>query len=132
MSFDSLIMAAVTAELNKKLTGASVQRVYEPERNLLVIHLYTGGEQPGLLFSLDPQWARVHKTDKRYRSNIEPSPFCMLLRKYLVGARVTGLSNPPLERILHIDFDPPEGMPAVKLIAEIMGRRSILLTGVGT
>ncbi len=127
MSFDSLIMAAVTAELNKKLTGASVQRVYEPERNLLVIHLYSGGEQPGLLFSLDPQWARVHKTDKRYRSNIEPSPFCMLLRKYLVGARVTGLSNPPLERILHIDFDPPEGMPAVKLIAEIMGRRSNLI-----
>lgn len=127
MSFDTLIMAAVTAELNKKLPGTPLQRIYEPEKNLLIMHLYSAGEQFGLLFSLDPQCARVHLTGKRYRDTIEPSPFCMLMRKYLVGARVANLYNPPLERILHIDFDPPEGMPAVKLIAEIMGRRSNLI-----
>lgn len=127
MSFDSLIMAEIAIELNRELPGASVQRIYELERNLLVINFYAGGEQPGLLFSLDPQCARVHRTGKRYRVSIDPSPFCMLMRKYLVGARVKELYNPPLERVLQIDFDPPEGMPGVQLIAEIMGRRSNLI-----
>lgn len=127
MSFDTLIMAAVTAELRQELIGAPVQRIYEPDRNLIIIHLYTEGRQRGLLFSFDSQHARVHLTDKRYRNVIQPSPFCMLLRKYLIGARMAGLTMPPLERILKVDFDPADGMPAVKLIAEIMGRRSNLI-----
>ncbi len=127
MSFDTLIMAAVTAELRQEIIGAPVQRVYEPDRNLMIIHLYTEGRQRGLLFSFDSQHTRVHLTDKRYQNVIQPSPFCMLLRKYLIGARVAGLTVPPLERILKIDFEPADGMPAVRLIAEIMGRRSNLI-----
>lgn len=127
MSFDTLIMKAVTDELRSELTGAPVQRVYEPERSVIIIHLFTQGRQPGLLFSTDSKYARLHLTDKRYQSKAQPSPFCMLLRKYLVGGRAVSFTNPPLERILEIAFEPPEGMPPVKLIAEIMSRRSNLI-----
>ncbi len=127
MSFDTLIMKRVTDELQGLLTGAPVQRVYEPERGEIVIHLYSHGSQPGLLFSTDSSYARVHLTGNRYRKNELPSPFCMLLRKYLIGGRAASFSNPPLERILEIEFDPPEGLPPVKLIAEIMSRRSNLV-----
>jgi predicted ribosome quality control (RQC) complex YloA/Tae2 family protein len=134
MSFDTLIMQSVTGELQRELTGAPVQRVYEPNRGEVIIHLYTEGRQPGLLFSVDSRYARVHLTEKRYKSIETPSPFCMLLRKYLIGGRAVSFNNPPWERILEIDFDPPEGMPAVRLVAEIMGRRSnlILVNGNGT
>ncbi len=127
MSFDTLIMKAVTDELREQLSGAPVQRVYEPGRSEIIIHLYTRGSQPGLLFSVDPGYARVHLTEKRYQGLEQPSPFCMLLRKYLVGGRAVSFNNPPLERILEINFDPPEGMQPVKLIAEIMSRRSNLI-----
>ncbi len=127
MSFDTLIMKTITDELRKELAGTPVQRVYEPERNEIVIHLYSRGNQPGLLFSIDSAYARVHLTEKRYHKNDLPSPFCMLLRKYLVGGRAVSFSNPHLERILEINFDPPEGLQPVKLIAEIMGRRSNLI-----
>lgn len=127
MSFDTLMMKAVTEELQNELAGSVVQRVYEPERGEIVIHLYTGGRQPGLLFSFDSRYARVHTVGKRYQSLEQPSPFCMLLRKYLVGARPVTFSNPPLERILEIVFEPAEGMKPVKLIAEIMSRRSNLV-----
>lgn len=127
VSFDTLMMMAVTEELKQELTGAVVQRVYEPERGEVVIHFYAEGKQPGLLFSYDSRYARVHKVDQKYRSLDQPSPFCMLLRKYLVGGRSANFDNPPLERILEIDFDPPEGMKPVKLFAEIMARRSNLI-----
>jgi len=134
MSFDTLTMKAITDELRNELTGAPVQKVYEPERNEIIIHLYSHGSQPGLLLSIDPSYARVHLTEKRSPGKEQPSPFCMLLRKYLVGGRAASFSNPPLERILEIEFDPPEGLPPVKLIAEIMSRRSniILVDKIGT
>lgn len=127
MSFDTLIMSAITQELRDQLTGAPVQRVYEPGRGELIIHLYRPGSQAGLLLSVDPAYARVHLTEKRFQSMDLPSPFCMLLRKYLVGGRAVSFSNPPLERILEIDFEPPEGLEPVKLVAEIMSRRSNLI-----
>jgi len=133
MPFDTLIMKAVTDELQVELCGAPVQRVYEPERGTIIIEFYTRGRQQGLLFSIDTQYSRIHLTEKRNQSRKQPSPFCMLLRKYLIGGRATSFSNPPLERIMEIAFEPPEGMPPVKLVAEIMGRRSniILLNDAG-
>jgi len=127
MAFDALIMKALTDELRENLTGATVQRIYEPAAGDIIIHLYSRGSQPGLLFSVDPRYARVHLTYRRQQSRDKPTPFCMLLRKYLTGGRAAFFVNPPLERILEIYFDPPEGMPAVKLVAEIMGRRSNLI-----
>ncbi len=127
MAFDALIMKAVTAELREKLTGALVQRIYEPGDGEVVLQFYSRGSRPGLLFSVDPRYARAHLTYSHQQSKDQPSPFCMLLRKYLVGGRAASFINPPLERILEISFDPPEGMPPVKLIAEIMGRRSNLI-----
>jgi len=127
VTFDTLMMQTVTSELQQELTGSVVQRVYEPERGEVIIHFYLAGKQPGILFSYDSSYARVHKVDKKYRSLDQPSPFCMLLRKYLVGGRPASFDNPPLERILEICFEPPDGMKPVKLIAEIMARRSNLV-----
>ncbi len=127
MSFDTLIMKAVTDELQDKLTGSPVQRVYEGNPGEIILHLYSQGRQPGLLFSVDSRYARIHLTEQRRRGNEKPSPFCMLLRKYLVGGRTISFSNPPLERILEIKFEPPYGIPPVKLVAEVMSRRSNLI-----
>jgi len=127
MSFDTLIMKTVTDELQGELSGTPVQKVYETELGEILIHLFSRGNQPGLLFSTDSNYARTHLTEKRPHKKELPSPFCMLLRKYLVGGRAASFSNPHLERILEIKFDPPEGLRPVKLIAEIMNRRSNLI-----
>ncbi len=127
MAFDALFMKMITDELNDQLTGAPVQRVYEPADNEIVIHLYSKGRQPGLLISAHPNYARIHLTEQRPQSKAKPSPFCMLLRKYLLGGRAVSFTSPPMERIMEIAFQPPEGLPPVKLIAEVMGRRSNLI-----
>lgn len=127
MSYDTLTMMAVNAELQKLAVGARVQRIIQPRREEIVLLIYHRGEECGLLLSCHPHQARVHLTSEHHRRPDQPPPFCMLLRKYLTGARITAITQPPLERVLKIQFTAHEGLPAVTLIAEIMGRRSNLL-----
>ena len=51
--------------------------------------------------------------------------FCMLLRKHLMGARLTEITQPPMERAATFTFDCTDemGFPVQKrLVAELMGR----------
>lgn len=132
MSYDTLTMTAVAAEL-QELAGARVQRVIQPRREVIILSLYHAGRECGLLLSTHPRHSRIHLTGRRYRLPGQPPPFCMLLRKYLTGARISGISQPRLERMLELRFDAHEGLPAVTLMAEIMGRRSniVLIDGTG-
>ena len=50
--------------------------------------------------------------------------FCMLLRKHLLGAKLTEVSQPPMERAAAFRFDCTDemGFPVQKtLVAELMG-----------
>jgi len=127
MPFDALTMKAVTDELQNILPGALVQNVFEPADREIIIHFYYHSRQINLLLSVDPVFARLHLTGQQKKGKDHPSSFCMLLRKYLIGGRVKTLDNPPMERILTVTFSPPAGIPPVKLIAEIMDRRSNLI-----
>lgn len=127
MPFDAPVMTAVVEELKGKIGGARIQRIYQPERFEVVFHLHRPGLEQKLLLSCHPGTARVHLTGRSFRNPEQPAPFCMLLRKYLVGGSVEKLFQPEGERVLEIAFNPPEGLPPVKLMAEIMGRRSNLV-----
>ena len=130
MSFDNLVMQTVTAELGELLTGAFVQRVTAKAWNEILIDFYSPKGLNTLLFSLAPEYARLHLIARAAKGSKEggpPSAFTMLLRKYLVGAKALGFSNPPFERVLSIAFKTPAGLPNVTLIAEIMNRRSNLV-----
>ncbi len=127
MTYDVLAMTAVAAELQQLAVGARVQRVVQPSREMIILSLYHAGEEYGLLLSTHPRHARIHLTRRRYPLPEQPPPFCMLLRKYLTGARISAVSQPHLERVLILHFEAHEGLPPVKMIAEIMGRRSNVL-----
>ena len=56
--------------------------------------------------------------------------FSMLMRKHLVGARITGISQPDNERMLMIDLDCFDelGVRSVKkLVCELIGRSANLI-----
>lgn len=130
MRFDFLTMSAIKKELAQLITGARVQRIYQPQsekKDGIIIYLYHRGEQSGLLLSCNAIHARIHLTRKRHRHLEQPSPFCMLLRKYLTGAGIKSIRQLPMDRIMEIDFKGPEGLPDTKLVAEIMGRRSNII-----
>ena len=86
------------------------------------MHRY--GEPLVLMISCHPQCGPIHLTGERYRHPEQLAPFCMLLRKYLIGATIAAFRQQPPERVLEIEFKAAEALPPVKLIMEIMGRRS--------
>ena len=56
--------------------------------------------------------------------------FCMLLRKHIGNGRITGVSQPGLERIIHLDIEHLDELGDLckkKLIVEIMGKHSNII-----
>ncbi|HEY3297815.1 MAG TPA: NFACT RNA binding domain-containing protein, partial [Armatimonadota bacterium] len=123
MAFDSIIIAAVAAELNSTLAGGRVDKIQQPSPLDVVLTIRNSGANYMLLVSADAQSPRVHLTSIK-RPNPQTAPnFCMLMRKYLEGARLVEVDQIDFDRILHLKFAAYDG-ERFTLVLEIMGKHS--------
>ena len=136
MPLDSVTVSALAAELRKKLTGARIDKVQQPERDLILLSVHgpEGNYKAALCGGVGS--ARIHITSASYENPTQPPMFCMLLRKHMVGARIAGIEQPGRERmlILHLDASDELGAPARwRLVVEMLGRATnlILVDGEG-
>ena len=132
MAIDAICLQAVAGELRPQLLGLRVDKVHQPARDQVVL-LFRGKR---LLLNAGAGAPRLQLTEILRDNPAEPPMFCMLLRKHLSGARVAGLTQPPLERLVKIEFDASDELGRAgrrTLVLEAMGRRSnlILLDGEG-
>ncbi|MFN8417732.1 MAG: NFACT RNA binding domain-containing protein [Anaerolineae bacterium] len=125
MNYDVFTTAAVVAELNDKLRSGRVQDTLEIGDQALGFEIYERMRYY-LLLTADPQAARVHLVPDRLRRGVEqPSPLGLMLRRYVEGGKLINVSQPPYERVMHLEFESGEGQ--FTLVAEIMDKRSNLL-----
>lgn len=133
MPLDAITLSALCSELSEKLTGGRIDKVQQPERDMLILSLRSQGENLRLLISAGTGSARVHFTHSDFENPTEPPMFCMLMRKHLVGGRINAVTQPDMERMLVIDFSFRDelGISAdKKLIIEMIGRISnVILVG---
>lgn len=130
MPFDGLVLASVRHELENKLAGGRIERIYQPNKMELAVLVYKPGSRQKLLLSADPQNARVHLTATTRENPSTPPLFCMVLRKHLEGGRIAGFSQPGLERVLVIKIESRDelGFHSEKhLICEVMGKHSNII-----
>ncbi len=126
MYVDSTTLAALTDEFAATLVGGRVQDLVVAGERSFGLEIYAGGARHNLLISADPKAARAQVVEGRIRRGVElPSTLALLMRKYVEGARLVQVSQPPWERILCFDFSGGEG--EVRLIAELMDQRSNLI-----
>ena len=127
LSFDALTLHAVADELRTSILGAQVQKVVSVGPDALGLELYGRGGRANLLVSVASSAARVCLTEDRpVRASEAVTPLLLLLRKYVRDARLTGIEQPNLERVLELRFTKRDdaGEPGdVRLIIEAMGRR---------
>jgi predicted ribosome quality control (RQC) complex YloA/Tae2 family protein len=129
-----MTLAALAEELQATIGGARVDDVIQPAPHSIAYQLWGGGRNHWLIVSAHPQFARMHLTSVKPRKlAAEPTPFVMLQRKHLEGARVVVVRQPAWERVIALGFGRgPEvaaGQASTWLIAEIMARFSnIILT----
>lgn len=125
MRVDALTLRAVAGELETALRGSRIETVIAPTPQAIALECYGAGQKHWLLISAHPQFGRVHLLPGKPQKLVaDPSPFVMLLRKYLEGTRIDAIQAVPWERILRLEVGRgPAGAEnsRVTLIAEIMG-----------
>ena len=125
MAFDAVFLSAVLAEVRERCLGARVDKIHQPSRDTLILHLRSRDSREKLLFAVNPTAPRLHLTSASPENPAEPPMFCMLLRKHLLGAGLTEITQLPMERAAFFTFDCTDEMgDAVQkqLAAELMGR----------
>ena len=125
MAFDASFLSAVLEEVRGKCLGGRIDKIHQPSRDTLILHIRGKESREKLLFAANPTAPRLHLTAASPENPAEPPMFCMLLRKHLLGARLAEISQIPMERCASFVFDCTDemGYPVQKtLVAELMGR----------
>jgi len=123
---DGLGIAASLSEMRQTVEGAFIQTVYQPARDLFVVHL-SGIPEHRLLIS--PKDAAIQLTSREIPNPQTPSGFAMLLRKHLRGGRVVGLRQRGRDRVVVLEVERRDGLrrTVIHLVAELVGLRGNLL-----
>ena len=133
MPLDAITISGIVSELNEELEGGRIDRVQQPEKDILLISLRSKGKNRRLLACGSAGGARIHLTENSLENPAEPPMFCMLMRKHLVGAKILSVTQPDMERMIVIELDTHDelGINSKKrLICEMIGRSSnIILVG---
>ena len=127
MPFDGVVVKNMVYELSEILIGGRIDKIYQPEYDETLINIRAQGKNLKLVISANASYPRIHLTENTKENPSKPPVFCMLLRKHLVGGKITEISFHDFERIvvLHIDNIGELGdLTQKKLVVEIMGKHS--------
>lgn len=133
INFDFAILKAFLEENADFLTDARFQKIQQPTRQELIFTLRNHGECRKLYVNISPKFFHLcfisEENEKKRVIKIPQSPpmFCMLLRKYLEGAKVAKVFQPDEERILEFYFETYNELSEkiyLCLAIELMGKHS--------
>ena len=130
MAFDAAMLRFVTDEINRKLTGGKVDKIFQPGKEEAVFVIRCGGEEHRLNISAGGNGSYMNLTSIKPENPATPPMFCMMLRKHFSGARFAGAEQLGFERAVRLTFDTHDEMgfsTQKHVIAELMGRFSNII-----
>lgn len=130
MAFDGIFLYLTKNEIENKILGSRVDKIYQPSKEEILFTFRTLDGVEKLLLSARADSARIQLTNQYIENPKKPPMLTMLLRKLLCGARLTRLIQDGFERILTLVFDARDdlGDPVeYRLIIEIMGKYSNII-----
>ncbi len=130
MAFDAGMLACTLHEIRSAALGARIEKVYQPERDEIVLQMrsFEGGKR--LLINAGSNNPRIGFSETQKENPQNPPMFCMLLRKYLQGAKLCEVSQADFDRVAFLGFETRDEMGFEcrrYLIAELMGKYSNLI-----
>lgn len=130
MPLDGIVANNIALELKEKVLGSKITKIYQPEKDEILMHIRKTGTNYKLLFSANANYPRVHLTDVSRENPSNPPVFCMLLRKHIAGGKVLDVIFHDFERILTFNIESVNELGDLsikRLIIEIMGRHSNII-----
>ncbi|WP_318786451.1 ribosome rescue protein RqcH [Methanimicrococcus hacksteinii] len=120
-------VAAIVAELTAgetTLLDAKVEKIYQPDENEIRLNLFVRGQ--GRVNLIIESGKRLHMSRYLKESPKVAQSFPMLLRKYIMGARIISIEQHEFDRIVKIGL--MRGGEESILIAELFSKGNIILT----
>ena len=129
MAMDGIALGAVIYEL-QPLIGGKIDKVQQPEKDLLLFVVRANNANLKLLISTHPENGRIQITSRSFDNPMNAPAFCMLLRRRLTGGCICSIRQLGADRICEIIvlarnelFDEV----ALRLIVELTGKHANLL-----
>lgn len=118
------------------LPAEKLKRFSSPKRMSCFFVVHSCGKNERLLISASPENCRIQLTEARPASPVDAPIFLMLLRKYLLNARINSIRQPNSDRVVVVEFEALNELRDCTrffLHCEIMGKHSniILVDGNG-
>lgn len=130
MAFDGITIHALIHELNNKILGGRIDKIAQPEKDELLLTIKSPNGNYRLMLSVNASLPLAYLVSTNKPSPLTAPNFCMLLRKHINNGRITGISQPGLERIIDIKIehlDELGDMCTKHLMVELMGKHSNII-----
>lgn len=127
MAFDGLITKSIVNELNSSILNGKINKIYEPNKNELILGIYANGKNYALNISIDSSTCRVNLTTHSKPNPLNALNYCMFLRKHILSYKIKKIITHGLERIVIFElegYDEINNLNTKKLIVELMGKHS--------
>lgn len=127
MAFDGIFLRHMKDELSKVLIGSKINKIYQPNKEEIVLLFRTRNDQIKLLICVRADSCRINITNQEIENPKVPPMLCMLFRKKLTGAKLIAIEQDELERIVVLKFEAIDSLGdkiKLNLIVELMGKYS--------
>ena len=130
MAFDGIVTKSIVTELNQQIVGGKINKIFEPNKNEVILGIYNKGKNYALNCSISVDNYRINLTTKSKPNPLNAPNFCMLLRKHLIGGKIKNITMPGLERIVILElecYNELNDLIIKKLVIELMGKHSNII-----
>lgn len=130
MPFDGITAFAMRRELEAALLGGRIDKIYQPEADEVVLNVRSQGKLLRLLLTANASHARLHLTEQKPETPLQPPMFCMLFRKHFTGGKIVDILQHHFDRILEIRVEVLNELGDLcqkSIMIEIMGKHSNLI-----
>ena len=130
MAFDGIVTRSVVTELKNVLIGGRIDKIFQQEKDELLLQIYNNSKNYRLLLSASSNNSRIYLTDFTKDNPLTPPMFCMLLRKHLSRSVVLDIQQHSLDRVVIFTLSGKDelGDPTEReLVVEIMGKHSNII-----
>ncbi len=129
MAMDGIALGAVIHEL-QPLIGGKIDKVQQPEKDLLLFVVRANNANLRLLVSIHPENGRIQITSRSFDNPMNAPAFCMLLRRRLIGGRICSIRQVGADRVCEIIILARNELfdeVALQLIIELTGKHGNFL-----
>ena len=130
MAFDACMMRAMLSEFTSQFPEAKIEKVLQPQNDEIDLVVHHGRCSRRLVLNVGPNAPRLQLSDVAKENPLKAPMFCMLLRKYFLGARIVGVEQLGFDRIAVFNvscYDEMGFAVEKKIICEIMGKYANLI-----